>query len=67
MKRPSQVVWGYNDPTAPLRQGVPLYEMIAAKEHQAYFHIINESGHFAFREHPERFNEIVHGFIRSLD
>ena len=67
MKRPTQVVWGYNDPTAPLRQGIPLYEMIAAKERQAYFHIINESGHFPFREHPERFNEIVHGFIRSLD
>lgn len=67
MKRPTQVVWGYNDPTAPLRQGIPLYEMIAAKERQAYFHIINEAGHFAFREHPERFNEIVHGFIRSLD
>ncbi len=67
MKRPTQVVWGYNDPTAPLRQGVPLYEMIAAKERQAYFHIINESGHFPFREHPERFNQIVDGFIRSLD
>ena len=67
MKRPTQVVWGYNDPTAPLRQGIPLYEMIAAKERQAYFHIVNESGHFPFREHPERFNEIVHGFIRSLN
>ncbi len=67
MKRPTQVVWGYNDPTAPLRQGVPLYEMIAAKERQAYLHIINESGHFPFREHPERFNQIVDGFIRSLD
>ena len=67
MKRPTQVVWGYNDPTAPLRQGIPLYEMIAAKERQAYFHIVNESGHFPFREHPERFNEIVHGFIQSLN
>lgn len=67
MKRPTQIVWGYNDPTAPLRQGIPLYEMIAAKERQAYFHIVNESGHFPFREHPERFNEIVHGFIRSLN
>ena len=67
MKRPTQVVWGYNDPTAPLRQGIPLYEMIAAGERQAYFHIINEAGHFPFREHPERFNGIVHGFIRSLN
>lgn len=67
MKRPTQVVWGYNDPTAPLRQGIPLYEMIAAGERQAYFHIINRAGHFPFREHPERFNGIVHGFISSLN
>ncbi len=67
MKRPTQVVWGYNDPTAPLAQGIPLYEMIAARERQAFFHIINEAGHFPFREHPGRFNAIVDGFIRSLN
>ncbi len=67
MKRPTQIVWGYNDPTAPLELGLRLYEMISAKERQAYFHVINESGHFPYREHPRRFNEILNGFIRSLN
>ncbi len=67
MKRPTQIVWGFNDPTAPLSLGIKLFELIAARERQAYFNIINEAGHFPFREHPERFNEIVNGFIRSLN
>ena len=37
------------------------------KKRQTYFHIIGEFGRFPIREHPERFNEIVHGFIQSLN
>ena len=45
MKRPTQGGVGVTTtPTAPLRQGIPLYEMIAAGERQAYFHIINRAG-----------------------
>jgi len=37
------------------------------KQHHTYFHIIGESGRFAFRQHPERFNETDHGLIQSLN
>jgi len=66
MRRPTQLVWGFNDPTAPISMGYALYRMIAAHERQAYLRVLNEAGHYSFREHPKAFNETVHGFIQSL-
>jgi 2-hydroxy-6-oxo-6-(2'-carboxyphenyl)-hexa-2,4-dienoate hydrolase len=63
--RPTQVIWGYNDKTAAVDRGVELYHMIAARQRHASLQIINEAGHHPFREHPEQFNEMLHGFIRS--
>ncbi len=37
------------------------------EQRQTYFDIIGEFGRFAFRQHPERFNETVHGLIQSLN
>ena len=66
MKRPTQVIWARNDKTAVMSRGHALFEMIAARERRAYFHAINYSGHFVFREQPKQFNEIVLGFFRSV-
>ncbi len=66
MKRPTLVVWGYNDPTATLAQGRALFDVIAGTERRARMHIINRAGHFCFREHPEAFNGALQGFIESL-
>jgi len=50
-----------------MSRGHALFEMVAARERHACFHAINRSGHFVFREQPKQFNEIVRGFLRSLN
>ena len=65
LQRPTLMLWGYNDPTAPLSQGMALMEFLTAKERRTYLHIFNESGHFCYREHPEAFNAAVRAFTES--
>ena len=65
LERPTQIIWGKNDPTASLDQGWALWDLIASQLSNAQFHIINRAGHFCYREHPKAFNELVHGFVES--
>lgn len=65
LQRPTLMLWGYNDPTAPLSQGMALMEFLTAKERRTYLHIFNESGHFCYREHPDAFNAAVRAFTES--
>jgi len=64
--RPTQVVWGFNDHSAKLDRGVALYQLIAAHERQAYLNVFNEAGHHPYREHPDQFNEMMLGFLRTI-
>lgn len=64
LQRPVQVVWGFNDRTAVLERGLELFQMVAAHNRRTQLHVVNESGHFPFREHPELFNSLLSGFIR---
>jgi len=65
MGRPTLLIWGYNDPTAPLALGRALFDMIALRERRSQFSVINESGHFTYREHPAAFNATLHAFIEG--
>jgi 2-hydroxy-6-oxonona-2,4-dienedioate hydrolase len=60
---PTMVVWGYNDPTALLKRGQALFELIADNNPKSEMHIINQSGHFCYREQPETFNRVIKGFV----
>lgn len=66
MDRPTQLIWGYNDPTATIEQGRALYDLIAARERRAQLNIFNQSGHFTYREHPAAFNACLHAFIEGV-
>ena len=66
MRRPTMVMWGYNDPTALLEQGQRLYDLIASTERRAYMHILNRAGHFSMREQADNFNAVLDGFIHSV-
>lgn len=66
MDRPTQLIWGYNDPTATMEQGRALYDLIAARERRAQFNVFNQSGHFTYREHPAAFNATLHAFIEGV-
>ena len=66
MRRPTMIMWGYNDPTALLEQGQRLYDLIASTERRAYMHILNRAGHFSMREQADNFNATLAGFIQSV-
>ena len=66
LQRPVQVIWGFDDRTAVIDRGVELYHMFARHERRALFHVINQSGHFPFREHPKRFNALMRRWVESL-
>ena len=66
LQRPVQVIWGFDDRTAVIDRGIELHQMFARHERRALFHVINQSGHFPFREHPERFNALLSRFVSSL-
>lgn len=65
MKRPTQLIWGYNDPTATMDQARALFDLIAQRERRAQLHVFNQSGHFTYREHPSAFIACLDGFIRG--
>ncbi len=65
LQKPTLLVWGYNDPTATLAQGMRLFELLCMRARRTRMHILNEAGHFSFREHPREFNEVLRGFIAS--
>jgi 2-hydroxy-6-oxonona-2,4-dienedioate hydrolase len=65
LQRPTQVVWGYDDRTATLERGIELFRSIAAHQRRTQFHVINRSGHFPFREQPQRFNALLSAFCAT--
>lgn len=67
LKTPTLVVWGYNDPSAPLPRGMALFDLIASSSPpRAQMHVFNKAGHFSFREHPDAFNRVVREFASTV-
>jgi pimeloyl-ACP methyl ester carboxylesterase len=64
--RPTMLVWGMNDPTARLEQGYDLYDLIARHQLRCQLHILNQAGHYCFRERPEEFNRVLTNFIEDV-
>jgi 2-hydroxy-6-oxonona-2,4-dienedioate hydrolase len=62
LQRPTQIVWGFNDRTIHVEAGVQLFKMLAPLNRHTQIHLINEAGHFPFREHPARFNALLARF-----
>jgi 2-hydroxy-6-oxonona-2,4-dienedioate hydrolase len=66
MQRPIMLFWGFNDPTAPLTDGMELYDIIAAKQPRTSMHIVNQAGHHSFRERAAEFNRVVAEFVEGV-
>jgi 2-hydroxy-6-oxonona-2,4-dienedioate hydrolase len=60
---PTLVVWGQNDPLAPLTCGQALFELLVASTPRARMYIFNQAGHYPYREHPDEFNAVVTSFV----
>ena len=65
LTQPTLLVWGYNDPTAELKRGQLLFELIADANPKSEMHVINRAGHFCYREQPETFNQVIKGFVEE--
>ena len=67
LTQPTMLVWGYNDPTAQLKRGHALFELIADSNPKSEMHIINKAGHFCYREQPQTFNSIIEAFVDKVE
>jgi pimeloyl-ACP methyl ester carboxylesterase len=63
LQRPTQIIWGYNDRTAAVAGAYELFRTVGAHLRRTALHVINEAGHFPYREHPERFNALLARFV----
>jgi pimeloyl-ACP methyl ester carboxylesterase len=59
---PILLIWGFNDPSAPLSRGLQLFDRVALRTKKAYFSLFSPSGHYPFREHPVYFNHLIESF-----
>ena len=59
----TQMIWGHNDPSAPRLLAGLLFEIFAAADPAASLHILNECGHYPYRERPEDCNTLIADFV----
>jgi len=55
--------WAANDETAKLQRELALFDVLAAKNTKVRMIILNNGGHFMYREYPEQFNQDLIGFV----
>jgi pimeloyl-ACP methyl ester carboxylesterase len=55
--------WDADDPHAMMRGELGFFDIVGAKNPKVKLVIINEAGHFPYREHPEQFNATLTHFI----
>lgn len=58
---PMQVIWGADDPVLPVRHARLAHSAMPGSR----LEILERSGHIPFRDHPDRFVEIVERFLDS--
>ena len=66
MLRPTLLLWGYQDPTAPLSMANDLFELIAKRQPRTRMHLINHAGHFTYREQPAAFNRVLVEHLQAV-
>lgn len=63
LKAPTLMIWGANDPSAPLKIGLDLFQLICSALPRAQLHVFNQAGHYAFMEHPREMNQLIANFV----
>jgi len=56
---PTAIIWGYNDPSAPVDLGTSLLQRIAPKTERLSLNVINRAGHYVYREQPAQFAAVI--------
>ncbi len=66
LKAPTLIMWGFDDPSATFdRVGLPTIRLIFPHVPRSQMHILNQAGHYCYREQPEAFVTAVTSFIKS--
>ncbi|MEW5984557.1 MAG: alpha/beta hydrolase [Acidobacteriota bacterium] len=55
--------WIEGEPSAAMRGELGFFDIVGAKNPRVSMIVINEAGHFPYREHPAQFNADLIGFI----
>lgn len=66
LQRPLQIMWGLNDQTAYAQGAFELFDMVKSHQSRVELNIFNYCGHFPYREHPTRFNQLLSRFVTSV-
>ena len=66
LKAPTLVVWGLNDPSAPVALGYELFQHIALALPQTQLHVFNQAGHYVYREHAAQLNQLIVDFVMGF-
>ena len=65
LRTPGLIIWGKNDPSAPLELAMSLFEMLAQYDTDFQLHVFNCAGHYVFREQAQAFNKLVTDYIEG--
>jgi pimeloyl-ACP methyl ester carboxylesterase len=55
--------WDADDPYGMIRRELGFFDIVGTKNPHVKLIVINEAGHFPYREHPEQFNGDLTQFI----
>jgi pimeloyl-ACP methyl ester carboxylesterase len=64
--RPVMLIWGFDDPIAPMDMGYRLQNLLALHQPRAHLSIINKAGHFCQRERPAEINRVLTEFFQGV-
>lgn len=67
LQRPTQIIWGRDDRTAPVSLAFDLFRTVHAHERDTTLSIVNKCGHFVYREHSTWFNDVLGAFVSRID
>jgi pimeloyl-ACP methyl ester carboxylesterase len=63
---PMLIVWGLDDPSAPVKLGMDLLGIVGPVLPHARLHVFNRAGHYAFREHAAELNRLIAAFADEV-
>ncbi len=63
LKSPTLIVWGVDDPGAPYKLGIDLFELVRQSVSRSQFHLFNDCSHWPFVEYPQDMTDLLVHFI----
>ena len=65
LKAPTLIIWGYNDPSAPVILASRVMNLIFPVVPQAELYIFNEAKHHPWSDHPQETIKLIVDFIKN--